>query len=70
MVNKNLSIELKHDKILAVLLHPGHVQTELGGPGASTTTEESVAGLLRVAEGLTEKDNGLFYDFKGQLIPW
>jgi len=70
MVNKNLSLELKDDKILAVLLHPGWVKTDMGGANAITTTEESVAGLLKVAQGLTEKDNGLFYDFKGASIPW
>eukprot|EP00794_Sanderia_malayensis_P014982 gene14982-16527_t len=70
IVNKNLSIELKEDKILAVLLHPGWVQTDMGGSNAITPTEESVAGLLNVAQGLGEKDNGLFYDFKGNPIPW
>ena len=70
MVTKNLSIELKGDQILAVSLHPGWVQTDMGGRSALTTTEDCVDGLLKVAEGLTEKDNGLFYDFKGNLIPW
>ena len=70
MVTKNLSIELKGDQILAVNLHPGWVQTDMGGKSALTTTEDCANGLLKVAEGLTEKDNGLFYDFKGNLIPW
>ena len=70
MVTKNLSIELQNDQILAVNLHPGWVQTDMGGQRAITTIEDSVKGLLNVAEGLTEKDNGLFYDFKGNLIPW
>ena len=70
MVNKNLSIELKNDGILAVVLHPGWVQTDMGGGRAITSTTECVEGLLSVAEGLGEKDNGLFYDFKGKLIPW
>ena len=70
MVTKNLSIELKDDQIMAVNLHPGWVQTDMGGSNATTTTEDCVKGLLKVAEDLTEKDNGLFYDFKGNLIPW
>ncbi|XP_065060880.1 C-signal-like isoform X1 [Rhopilema esculentum] len=70
MMNKNLSIELKSDGILAVVLHPGWVKTDMGGGFAITSTTECVEGLLRVAEGLGEKDNGLFYDFKGKLIPW
>ena len=70
MVTKNLSIELKDDRIMAVNLHPGWVQTSIGSKFAASTTEESVQGLLKVAEGLAEKDNGLFYDFEGNLIPW
>ena len=70
MVTKNLSIELKNDQIIAVSLHPGWVQTSIGSKHAITTTEECVKGLLTVAGRLTEKDNGLFYDFEGNLIPW
>ena len=70
MVNKNLSIELKDDGILAVVLHPGWVQTDMGGANAFTPIAVSAEGLLKVSEGLTEKDNGLFYDFNGKLIPW
>ena len=70
MVNKNLSIELKDDGILAVVLHPGWVQTDMGGASAFTPTAVSAEGLLKVSEGLREKDNGLFYDFNGKLIPW
>eukprot|EP00794_Sanderia_malayensis_P014983 gene14983-16529_t len=70
MVNKNLSLELKDDKILAVLLHPGWVQTDMGGSNAMTSTKDSVAGLLNVAQGLGQKDNGLLYDFKGNKLPW
>eukprot|EP00794_Sanderia_malayensis_P014985 gene14985-16531_t len=70
MVTKNLSIELIEDKILAVILNPGHVRTDAGGPNAPTAVEDSVAGMLKLAEGFREKDNGLFYGFKGDLIPW
>ena len=70
MVTKNLSLELKEDKILAIALHPGWVQTEIGGPGANTSSEACVAGILKMAQGFEEKHNGLLYDFKGELIPW
>eukprot|EP00794_Sanderia_malayensis_P014984 gene14984-16530_t len=68
MMNKILSIELANDKILAVLLHPGLVQTDMGRVNAITSPKDSVAGLLNVAQGLGEKDNGLLYDFEGNLI--
>ena len=48
MFTKNLSIEFGKDGILFVLLHPGWVQTDMGGPNALISTEESVTGLMEV----------------------
>ncbi len=31
---------------------------------------ESVEGMLRVIGSLTEKDNGVFLDYKGQTLPF
>ena len=31
---------------------------------------ESVEGLLRVMESLSEKQNGAFMDHKGKVLPW
>ena len=70
MVTKNLSLELKEDKILAIALHPGWVQTDMGGANALTSCETCVAGILKMAQGFEEKHNGLFYDFKGESILW
>ena len=70
MLTKNLSVELKTDHILAISLHPGWVQTNMGGPNALISTGQCVQGLLKVAEGLTEKDNGMFYGWNGEHIPW
>jgi len=66
----SMSVDLKKSKILTVVLHPGWVQTDMGGNNAPTTTEQSVAGLLSVIEGLDETKNGKFYDFKGKELPW
>merc|ERR1711973_400896 len=70
MLTKNLSIELKGDNILAVNFHPGWVQTEMGGPNALITTEQSVSGMLGVMASFTEKQNGGFYGWNGENIPW
>ena len=55
---------------MAVVLHPGWVQTEMGGPNAMTSRPESVNGMLKVLAGLTQEHNGGFFDFKGYVIPW
>ena len=53
-----------------VLMAPGWVKTELGGPGARLTIEESVPNLVNV---LLEKRRtpGLEYvDYLGRTVPW
>jgi NAD(P)-dependent dehydrogenase (short-subunit alcohol dehydrogenase family) len=65
-----LSAELGKEGFSCVVLHPGWVQTDMGGANATYTTAQSVEGLIKVIEGLDADDNGRFYDFQGQPIPW
>lgn len=53
-----------------VLLHPGWVATDMGGPNAQLTVEESVTGMRRVIERLTAAQSGGFVDYRGTPIPW
>lgn len=57
-------------RITCVSLHPGWVRTDMGGPGADLSADESVAGLRQVIERLTPADTGRFLDHTGQSIPW
>ncbi len=68
--NKIWSVELGPEGFICTVLHPGWVQTDMGGPDATYTPEESVKGLVEVIEGLGPDDNGRFYDFRGEPIPW
>ncbi|XP_060581225.1 C-signal-like [Ruditapes philippinarum] len=72
MITSNLSLDLKTDGILCTAINPGWVKTEMGGPNALITTEESVEGIMSVLEKLKgEEDSGRFYHgVKGQTIPW
>ena len=70
MVNSNLSIELKDKGIACVVLHPGWVSTDMGGPSAPVKPPDSVAGMRTVIAGLGAKDSGSFRDFQGGAIPW
>jgi len=69
-INKIWSVELGPEGFICTVLHPGWVSTDMGGPNATYTPEESVSGLIEVIEGLGPEDNGRFYDLKGEEIPW
>jgi NAD(P)-dependent dehydrogenase (short-subunit alcohol dehydrogenase family) len=70
MVIKNLSLDLKRDGITTVVFHPGWVQTDMGGPNALITVEQSVSGLRQVIGTLTLDDSGKFFSYDGQEVPW
>ncbi len=70
MVVKGLAADLAARGIIAVALSPGWVQTDMGGPGAEVTPEESVAGMRAVIDGLTAADNGRFLNYQGEDRPW
>lgn len=69
-VVKSLSNDLLPEGIIAVALHPGWVQTEMGGPNALIDTETSATGLKTVIDNLTEAQSGGFYNYDGSVIPW
>lgn len=70
MVGKTLGLDLVARGISVVLLHPGWVKTDMGGPNALITTEESVTGLRQVIDGLSIETTGRFFDYSGKEIPW
>jgi NAD(P)-dependent dehydrogenase (short-subunit alcohol dehydrogenase family) len=70
MVTKSLAIDLAPRGITAIVLHPGLVQTDMGGYSAPTTVEQSISGMREVIARIGSKDNGKFYDFRGQEILW
>jgi NAD(P)-dependent dehydrogenase (short-subunit alcohol dehydrogenase family) len=71
MVMHNLALDVKSRGIICVVMNPGWVQTDMGGPRASITPEESIRGLRSVIAGLTLEDSGKFLDYRpGKTFPW
>ncbi len=70
IVTKSMAVDLKPRGIVAVVLHPGWVRTDMGGPSATTSPEQSVSGLRKVLDRLTPADSGRFYDYTGEALPW
>jgi NAD(P)-dependent dehydrogenase (short-subunit alcohol dehydrogenase family) len=50
MVAKLLDVELADQGVLSLLIHPGHVQTDMGGDAAPLTPETSVKEMVRCIE--------------------
>lgn len=66
---RSLAID-NRGKLVAAVLHPGWVQTRMGGPSAPTAPEESIAGLRRVIDGLGPDQSGGFFSYDGSAIAW
>jgi len=69
-VMKSLAGELAGRGIVVAALHPGHVRTRMGGPGAGLTPEASVAGMRRTIDALSPTRSGGFFNYDGTPIPW
>ena len=70
MVMKSLSIDLKPYGISVVTLHPGWVQTDMGGSNALISAQTSVNGLRKVIADLSLVTTGQFIAYDGKAIPW
>ena len=68
MLVKSLSID--EGWLISLLLHPGWVQTRMGGEGAPTSPSDSAAGIWRIIEAANKSDSGSFQDFRGKILPW
>lgn len=68
LVSAAKNLEAQGVKTLAI--HPGWIQTDMGGDNATFTAEESALGIISVAESLTLEQSGTFRVFDGSTIEW
>ncbi|MYL97106.1 SDR family oxidoreductase [Novosphingobium sp. FGD1] len=67
---RSVAIDLKDRGIIVGLVHPGWVQTDMGGSGADISPQESAASIIRLADGWTIEETGEFYKWNGERHPW
>ncbi len=67
---RSLSIDWKPEGLTLAMLHPGWVRTDMGGPNAAITVQESVTAMRATIDGLTPDRTGAFLDRDGSTLPW
>ena len=70
MVMRSLAIDLAPRGITCLVLNPGWVQTDMGGPHGNQTPAESIAKMRRLIDGFGQKHSGKFFNHDGREYPW
>jgi len=70
MVMRSVAVGLAARRITCVVVSPGWVQTDMGGPSATLTPAESVSALRRLFARLGPSDSGKFFGYDGQEVAW
>lgn len=67
---RSCAVRHRDDPRTLLLINPGWVKTELAGPRAQLTIDQSVPDVVDVLERHAG-DGGLqFLDHRGQVVPW
>ncbi len=70
MFMRSFAARHRDDTRTLLLMAPGWVRTDLGGPQARLSIEESIPNLLNTMEA-HEGQPGLHYlDYQGKVVPW
>lgn len=67
---RSLALDLHDDGIPVLLLHPGWVKTDMGGPKAQLEIADSVRGMVEQIRNLNMEKSGSFLEWNGSPIPW
>ena len=63
------SYALRHRERPVIVMHPGWVRTDMGGPNAPVSVEQSAHGMADVIAA--QKTPGIAYlDYQGTRLPW
>jgi NAD(P)-dependent dehydrogenase (short-subunit alcohol dehydrogenase family) len=69
-INKTFAVDYGKQGVTFVVMHPGYVQTDMNEGQGNITPDQSGVGLMNVITGLDASDNGKFYDWQGNELPW
>lgn len=69
-LTKSFAAKLPAGNITILTLHPGWVQTDMGGSGADITVDVSVKGLADVLTKQAGSHKHQYLDYQGKTLPW
>lgn len=69
-MTRSLGADLKNDGVMAISLHPGWVQTDMGGKQAPLKADQSVSAILATLAALGPEQSGTFLQYDGKPLPW
>jgi NAD(P)-dependent dehydrogenase (short-subunit alcohol dehydrogenase family) len=70
MAMRSAAIDLHERGIVCVVVNPGWVRTDMGGPNATLSVEASVSAMRRLIETLGPPQSGKFFNYDGREYPW
>ncbi|MBK8979035.1 MAG: SDR family oxidoreductase [Planctomycetes bacterium] len=70
MMVRNLGHEAAERGVVTFAIHPGWVRTDMGGPSAPLSIDESIASMVETIAQVGPERNGAFVDRDGEPLPW
>ena len=70
MLSRNQAIEYKAAGVAVVIVHPGWVRTDMGGPAAPMTIAESARKIFQIIEMISLSNTGEFISVTGDTLPY
>lgn len=70
MLTKLTASSLAAENFIVYSSHPGWVKTDMGGDDAPVEQVDSIAGMLEKLDRVTVEDNGHFFNYTGEELPW
>lgn len=70
MLTRSMAYDVRYRGIIAAVVHPGWVKTDMGGANAMIDASESVYDMIKLIDRLELKDTSKFFTRDGRIHPW
>ena len=69
-ITRSFTFALGDRKLTVLSISPGWVRTDMGGPSAPLSVEQSATGVINLVEAKAGTGAHGFYGLQGETIPW